>query len=215
MSTKFEENVKKAYQQRAYDTARNDYGRYFEALEKHPRLLVGTEVPAIGKEGMEVLRSSEDAREWQEAVKSLLVQEINSTAETQMQEATVFLETIHASIDLFKNNPDLIPGAKGFDRSLADQFAAMAKPYELRDEETKKLLGYSIPVQPIIDNLRAQRKAQTPATPPKPAAPAAAPSAPPSSGPPQAGIPSKAGSSSEREDFSTLFGTIGLPNLQI
>ena len=33
--------------------------------------------------------------------------------------------------------------------------------------------------------------------------------------PPQAGIPSKAGSGAEKEDFSTLFGTIGLPNLQI
>ena len=33
--------------------------------------------------------------------------------------------------------------------------------------------------------------------------------------PPQAGIVSKAGNSTEKEDFSTLFGTIGLPNLTI
>ena len=34
--------------------------------------------------------------------------------------------------------------------------------------------------------------------------------------PPQAGIPSKAGNSGDGpEDFSTLFGTLGLPNLRI
>jgi hypothetical protein len=211
LSTKFEENVTKAYQQQAYETAREEYGNYFEALEKHPRLLVGAQVPAIGKEGMETLRSTEDAKEWQEAVKSLLVQEIRSTAQAKVEESREFLSTVHASIDLFKNNTDLIPGAKGFNRKLADQFAAMAKPYEVRADG--KLQGYSIPVQPIIDNLRAQMKAAEP--PAAPQTPAAAAPAPPSAPPPQAGLTSKAGSSSEREDFSTLFGTIGLPNLQI
>jgi len=159
---------------------------------------------------METLRSSEDAKEWQEAVRSLLVQEIRTNAQTKIEESSDFLETVHASIDLFKNNPDLIPGAKGFNRGLADRFADMAKPYEVRVEG--KLQGYSIPVQPIIDSLRKQM-----APPPAPATqtPAAAPSPPPKAEPPQAGIPSKAGNSSEKEDFSTLFGTIGLPNLQI
>jgi len=165
-------------------------------------------VPAIGKEGSETLRSSEDAKEWQEAVKSILVQEINERAQTGVEESKGFLEAVHASVDLFRNNPDLIPGTKGFDRNLADQFAAMATPYEIRVEG--KLQGYSIPVQPLIDNLRGRLKAQ-----PKPAAPAAAPSAAPPVDPPQAGIPSKAGSSGEKEDFSTLFGTIGLPHLKI
>ena len=162
---------------------------------------------------METLRNSEDAKEWQEAVRSLLVAEIRSSAETKLDENRDFLDTIHASIDLFKNNPDLIPGARGFNRALADQFAALAKPYEVRDEDDNGLLGYSIPVQPIIDQLRAQQKAaQAPA-----ATPAATPplQPKPKPDPPQAGIPSKAGSSDEREDFSTLFGTIGLPNLQI
>lgn len=185
---------------------RDEYSKYFEALEKHPRLLVGTQVPAIGRDGMETLRDSADAREWQEAVKGILVQEIKAEAQSKMEQNSAFLETVHASIDLFKNNPDLIPGTRGFNRGLADSFAAMAAPYEVRVEG--KLQGYSIPVQPIIDNLRRQQ--------PKPAAPAPAP-APQQrrADPPQAGIASKAGSSSEREDFSTLFGTIGLPNLQI
>jgi len=213
LSTKFEENVTKAYQKQAYDIAREEYGQYFEALEKHPRLLVGTQVPAVGKEGMETLRSSEDAKEWQEAVKGLLIEEIREQATAKMEESAEYMQTVHASIDLFKNNPDLIPGTKNFNRQLADQFAGMMEPYEVRVEG--KLQGYSIPVQPIIEKLRAQLK--TAAAPsPAPAAPPAAASAPrPAPEPPQAGIPSKASSGAEKEDFSTLFGTIGLPNLQI
>ena len=171
-------------------------------------------MPAIGKEGMETLKNSEDAREWQEAVKSLLVAEIREQATTKMEDASDFMQTVHASIDLFKNNPDLIPGTKNFDRKLADQFAGMMEPYEVRVEG--KLQGYSIPVQPIIEKLRANLKAAAPAPPVAGAAPpAAAPSPRPAPEPPQAGIQSKASSGAEREDFSTLFGTIGLPNLQI
>jgi hypothetical protein len=210
LSTKVEENITKAFQQQAYEQAREEYGNYFDALEKHPRLLVGAQVPAIGKEGMETLRSSEDAKEWQEAVRSLLVEEIRSGAQSRIEESSGYLETVHASIDLFKNNPDLIPGTKGFNRALADQFAGMMKPYEVRVEG--KLQGYSIPVQPIVESLRKQLAATAAPAPP---APAAVPATPPSPEPPQAGIPSKAGASSEKEDFSTLFGTIGLPNLQI
>jgi hypothetical protein len=213
LSTTFEETVTKAYQQEAYEGVKKDYANYFEALEKHPRLLVGAQVPAIGKEGMETLRSSEDAKEWQEAVRTLLVAEIRAKAETRIEASKPFIDTVHASIDLFKNNPDLIPGTKGFNRTLADAFAAMVTPYEIRDETDKKLIGYSIPVQPIIEQLRKQQAAPAaaPATPPVAPAPTAALPA----DPPQAAITSKAGNSAEREDFSTLFGTIGLPNLQI
>lgn len=162
---------------------------------------------------METLRNSEDAKEWQEAVKSLLVGDIRERATTKMEESADFLNTVHASIDLFKNNPDLIPGTKGFNRQLADQFAGMMEPYEVRVDG--KLQGYSIPVQPIIEKLRANLKTPAVSLPSQPVPPAAAPSALPRPEPPQAGIPSKASSGAEREDFSTLFGTIGLPNLQI
>lgn len=220
MSTKIEENIVQGFQQEAFEQARKDYENYFEALEKHPRLLVGTEVPAIGKEGMERLKDSNDAKEWQEAVRSILVQEIRETAQTKLEGSQQFLQTVHASIDLFKNNPDLIPGAKTFNRPLADAFAALATPYEIRQDG--KLQGYSIPVQPIIDNLRSQQaaRAQTAGSSPATQQPAPGAAAPPAAvqraaEPPQAGIPSKAGASSEREDFSALFGTIGLPHLQI
>ena len=196
---------------------REEHSNYFEALSKHPRLLVGTQVPAIGREGMETLRDTADAREWQEAVKSLLTEEINDRAQRDIEENSDFLTTVHASVELFQNNRDLIPGTKDFDVELANRFAQMAAPYELRVEE--KLQGYSIPVQPLIDSVRKQLQAErsakpaTSATPAAPAKPAAPPPAP--ADPPQAGIPTKAGNSANTEDFSTLFGTIGLPNLQI
>lgn len=213
LSTAIEKNVSEAFQRTAFEAVQEEHPQYFEALDKHPRLLVGTDVPAIGKEGMERLTSSEDAREWQEAVKSILVQEINARAQVQIDESRDILETVHAAVDLFKNNADLIPGGTGFDRQLADQFATLAAPYEVRVDGM--LRGYSIPVQPIIDNLRSQLVATRTAA---PAPPAVAPTeARPAEvvEPPQAGIPSKAGNSSEKEDFSTLFGTIGLPHLQI
>jgi hypothetical protein len=159
---------------------------------------------------METLKNSEDAKEWQEAVKSILSQEIKARADAKMEESRDFLETVHNSIQLFQNNPDLIPGTKGFDRELADRFAAMVKPYEIRVEG--KLQGYSIPVQPIIDNLRQQAK-PAPKTPPPAARPAQSQA---QSEPPQAAVTSKAANSGEpAEDFSTLFGTIGLPDLRI
>lgn len=200
---------------------KTEHKQYFEALEKHPRLLAGTQVPAIGREGMETLRDAADAKEWQDAVKSILVQEVRDRAGREMEGSADFLNTVHASIELFQNNADLIPGTKGFDKDLANRFATLATPYELRVDG--KLQGYSIPVQPIIDQLRSQiatersaKAAASPATPTSAAKAGAATSTPAApADPPQAGISSKAGSSSEVEDFSTLFGTIGLPNLKI
>lgn len=208
---------------------REEHAQYFAALEQHPYTMIGAEVPAIGREGTQVLGSTEEAREWQDAVKHLLVGEVRSRAEKALDESGDFLTTLHASIAIFQENADLIPGTKEFDTELANRFANLATPYELRVEG--KLQGYSIPVQPIINNLREQlvkeRAAKTaPAAadpPPAAGAPAAGAAAatgspavaPAAAGAPQAGIGAKAGNSSEKEDFSTLFGTIGLPNLQI
>lgn len=217
MSTSLEEAITTQLRQQAFYATRAEYENYFNALETHPRLLVGTQVPAIGKDGMETLRDSNDAKEWQEAVRELLIQEIDDGVRKLADAAAPQIQMLHASIDLFKNNKDLIPGTKTFNKQLADEFAKIAQPYEVR--QGGKLRGYSIPVQPIIDGLRS--KMSKPATvesagSPVPAStPPGADGTPPTPEPPQAGIPSKAGASSEREDFSTLFGTIGLPNLQI
>lgn len=207
---------------------KTEHAKYFEALETPPRALVGKQVPrADGQEGMETLRSTEDARDWQEAIKHLLVTEIKDRAGRAMEDNADFLNTVHASIELFQNNVDLVPNTKGFDKELADRFAGLAKPYELRVDG--KLQGYSIPVQPIIDQLRTQlvseraAKAESgsPTTdPPAAGAAASTPAAPAAPAavaePPQSGIPSKAGASDDGAgDFSTLFGTLGLPNLRI
>jgi hypothetical protein len=203
---------------------REEHKQYFDALEQPARLLVGKQVPRIdGEDGTETLRDTADVKDWQEAVKSLLVQEVRDRASRALEGQSEFLQTLHASIDLFKNNSDLIPNTKDFDVALANRFATMAKPYELRVEG--KLQGYSIPVQPIIDSLRQQIVAERAAGAQAPAAAAggkpnspagSAPAAGQQADPPQAGIQSKAGAGADAaEDFSTLFGTIGLPNLRI
>ena len=130
-------------------------------------------------------------------------------------------KTLHSSIELFQNNSDLVPGTKEFDKELADRLTEMAKPYESRVDG--KLIGYNIPLQPLVEMVRGQlkeaRAAKAPAQPPAgaPAAPQA-PAQPPARKPapaPQAGIPASAGTSAEANDFSTLFGTIGMPELRI
>ena len=185
-------------------------------------MLVGTQVPALsGAEGqMETLRDASDAREWQDAVKALLTEEVRERATKSAEENKGILDTVHASIELFTKNKDMVPGTRQFDRQLADRFSSMVKPYELRVDG--KLHGYTIPVQPLIDQLRAQLGIERAAAPATAATPAAAATGRPAGTPapagdaPQAGIGSKAGSSSEdADDFSTLFGTLGLPNLRI
>ena len=198
-----------------------EHPKYFEMLGKHPYMLAGQQVPRLdGSEGMETLRDAEHAKQWQEAVKHVLVEEVRDRTTKAIEGDRGYLDTVHQSIKLFQDNADLMPGTKDFDRELADRFAAIAKPYEVREDG--KLRGFGIPVQPLIDQLRttlhAERAAKTAAgapgasTPPAgaPAVPAgggtAAPS--PAAEPPQAGITSKAGSADTAEDFSTLFGTI-------
>lgn len=229
--TALEERTTKTYQADALEEVKAEFPRYFEALEQHPRLLVGQEVPRPDGKGMETLRDSSDAREWQEAIKAVLVAEIKDRASRKADEARPTLQVLHDAVGMLQNNPDLVPGTKQFDRELADRFVALAKPYEMRVDG--KLYGYSIPVQPIITHLRAQltteraAKAAAAAAQPAQAAQAAqtaqaaqaapaAQTAQTAPAAPQAGIPSKAGAGAEpAEDFSTLFGTIGLPNLRV
>lgn len=209
-----------------------EFPKYFEALRAHPRALIGQQVPSVVGEGTEVLRDSQDAKDWQDAVRQVLSEEVRDRVQRRSEEATPTSSTLHASVELFQRNADLVPGTKEFDRELATQFTKLAKGFEVRNEGGK-LQGYSVPVQPLIDQLRAQLLSSRAAAPaPTPPAPTAAPVAPQvqpgaqvQSAPatptapaeaPQAGIPAKAGSSSEgADDFSTLFGTIGLPNLRI
>ena len=198
------------YKQEGLEALEAEYPKYFEALNKHPRLLVGTEVPSLRGEGTETLRDSGDAKEWQEAVRSILQDDLKRRVAARSDESQGFLRTVHSSIELFQNNADLVPGTKQFDRELADEFIKLAKPYEVRNGDDK-LIGFQIPVQPLIDSVRQRLAASRTAPPPAPPAPPA----PEETHQPQAGIPAKAGNSGEgAEDFSTLFSTLGLGGLR-
>lgn len=225
MSNALESSTLKIHQDAAFAEVKTEFSKYFEALTKHPRLLVGTEVPAIGREGMETLRDSADAKEWQDAIKSVLSDEIRSRAEKALDADAPMMQTLNSSIELFQNNADLVPGTKQFDKELADQLIKVAKPYELR--VNGKLHGFTIPIQPLVDQLRSQitagratAKAQSAAAAQQaaPGSTTGAPAkvdAPPAAEAPQAGIRSRAGASSEAEDYSTLWSTLGLSNMRI
>ena len=222
MSTALETGTLELHQTAVVTEVRAEFPKYFEALDKPARALVGEQVPSLSGEGMVTLRDTNEVRDWQEHLKHLLTSEVRDRLGRRMEESSEVLQTVHASIELFQNNPDLVPGTKQFDRELADTFVRMAKPYELRVEG--KLQGYTIPVQPLVAQVRSQlvasRAAATaaaaaPAGAGAPAKPNPAPAAAAPAPGPQSGIPAKAGSTGEHDDFSTLFGTIGLPTLRI
>lgn len=148
---------------------RTEYGRYFEAIGQHPRALVGQEVPSATGQGMERLRDAADAASWQDAIKHQLAQEVQARVEGRQEDMRETFATIHSSIDLFRNNGDLVPGTKQFDKELADEFVKLAKDYELRSDG--KLIGYSVPVQPLINSVRSQLASRRSAAPAAPAAP--------------------------------------------
>ena len=176
---------------------------------------------------MEVLRDSADARDWQDAVRQKLADEVRERAARKADDVKPMMGTLHASIDLFKNNPDLIPGTKQFDPEIAKQFVELAKPYELRVDG--KLHGYTIPVQGMVTQIRQQIAAgRTAAAAAAPAATQGTPTAQQQRAAeqarntqgqfdgPQAGIPNKAGNSADTgDDMSTFWGTLGLPNLTL
>lgn len=227
MATAFEEKQTKALEQEALAAVRTEYAKHFEAIAKPARLLVGQEVPSLTGPGMERLRDSADAQDWQNTVKQLLAEEVASRVEKRKDGMRDVFAVVHSSIDLFRNNHDLIPGTRSFDKELADKLTESLKDYELRSNG--KLIGYSVPVQPIVNAVRASlvasRAAAAAAPPAAPApasqggaaAPAGAPPtatavSPASEQPrdaqgrweaPQAGIPTRAGQSSDgKEDIA-------------
>lgn len=170
LATKYEETQTKTLERESLAAVQQEYGKYFEAAGKPARMLVGQEVPSLTGPGMERLRDSADARDWQEAVKQMLVGEVESRVEKARDAQRDVSTAIHASIELFRNNTDLIPGTAEFDKDLADAFASQVKDYVVKGPNGK-IVGYMVPVQPIINALRAQLAAtRTAAT----AAPAAA-----------------------------------------
>ncbi len=210
MSEALETRFTQSFQQQAIAEAQENYPHYIEKLQMHPLELVGKELPSIdGSDEPLTFRTPEEVAQWQEAVKVILQREMESSVVDRQNETNEILDVVHSSIQMFQANPDLVPGTKGYNKELAIQFTKLAEPYALR--MNGKLTGYSIPVQGLIDRVRAQVSAK-PA-----AAPASTPAKPaPPASKPQAGIPSKAGGGGgKEEDFSPMWKALGITNAPI
>jgi hypothetical protein len=210
----------------AVDYVRTEYKGYVDLLDEPARVLVGTQVPSLkDPQKMETLRDVADVESYQDAVRKTLGKVVQEQISRNQDDTRGTMEMLTRSAELFQNNPDLIPGTKTFDKELADQFVAMAKDFEV--ELDGKVIGYSVPVQSFITNIRtrlvAQRAAAAAAQPSaqqqqaanQPRTPAGQFTTPPANQP-QAAIPNKAaGGGAQGEDLSTLFGTLGNPDFTI
>ena len=212
--------------QSAVTDVRTEFAPYIEAVEQAPRYLIGKQVPrADGTEGTETLLDAQDARDWQDEIKKQLGREVTRRIEAARAENNGMMEVLNNSVQLFQSNPDIVPNSKQFDKELADEFTALIKPFEVRND-TGKLVGWKVDVKPMLVTLRQQLNNRRVAS-------AASTSAPPQGTPtaqqeraaaqprneggqwtnpdaPQAGIPSSAGQSgNDGENLDALFGSLG------
>ena len=212
--------------QSAVTDVRTEFAQYIEAVEQAPRYLIGKQVPrADGTEGTETLRDAQDARDWQDEIKKQLGREVTRRIEAARAENNGMMEVLNNSVQLFQSNPDIVPNSKQFDKELADEFTALIKPFEVRND-SGKLVGWKVDVKPMLVTLRQQLNNRRVAS-------AASTSAPPQGTPtaqqgraaaqprneggqwtnpdaPQAGIPSSAGQSgNDGENLDALFGSLG------
>ncbi|QDP44865.1 hypothetical protein SEA_ARAXXI_46 [Microbacterium phage Araxxi] len=211
----------------AVTDVKTEYAQYIEAVEQAPRYLVGKTVPrADGAEGTETLRDAADAREWQDEIKKQLAREVQSRVQQGRDANRNTMEVLTNSIEVFRGNPDILPGAKQFDKELATRVADLVRPYAVKTADDK-MAGWSIDVRPLITSARqalAAERAAKPAAPAKAAEPTAqqqrAAQQPREQGKfaghpadaPQAGISSQAGQSGDDgEGLDALFGTLGFP----
>ena len=200
------------HRQAVIQEAREALAPQINALNTHPRLLVGTQVPSLTDDKMITLRDSQDAADWQSALSVLINQEVDARVEARAEESRDLLVTLKQSIELFQKNDDFVPGTKQFDKELVDRFAEIAGQYALRIDG--RLTGYSIPVQPIVDSLRKQIQAERRGRPAVGTVPAPVQGRPRSVAAPQAGIRSKAGASGdsqEANDIEALWNTLDGP----
>ena len=180
-------------------------------------MLVGDQVPSLKRQGeTEILRDSNDAKDWQDGLRHMIAMQVSQRAAGYAEESKPLISTIQSSVELFRRNPDIVPGTKEFDPELATRFINMAKSYEHREGD--KMFGYRVDVQPLVANIREQLKTERAARPAQPStqtarqAQAANQSRDQGTGrfdAPQAGIPSRAGMSGEdSEDFTAFWSTL-------
>lgn len=201
--------VKETARQESLTAMRDEYATYFNLVETPPRMLVGKSVPSLDPDkDTEIIRDANDARDYQEAAKSLLAKELGSRVQANVAEQSTHLQVISQSVDMLQKNPDLLR-----DKQLADRVATLIKPYEYRKDG--KLYGWSVNVVPLVDQVRQQLQSERAAgaagklpAPVAPAAPAAQPSSPPAPAP-QQGLKSSAGMQAPQEGFDQLWSTLG------
>ena len=212
MGEALEERFTASFEAQAVEQAQEDYPQYIEMLQLHPMELIGKELPSIdGSDDPVTFRTSAEVADYQEAVKTILQRELEQSVEQRRTESNEVLDVVHASIELFQNNPDIVPGSKGYNKQLASEFVKIAEPYALK--LNGKLTGYSIPVQGLLDQVRARVKAAPAGAAPakKAVAKKAAPGARP-----QAGIQSRAGASGDSaEDYTPMWKALGIDSAPI
>lgn len=186
---------------------RTEFSTYFDIIEAAPRMLIGKQVPSLDPEkDTEVIRDANDARDYQEAAKSLLAKELGSRVTAAVQEQGEYLQVVSQSIDMLQQNPDLLR-----DKVLADRVAALIKPYEYRKDG--KLVGYSVNVIPLVAQVRQQlqtERSTAGAASTGASVPPVAPAVPTPPAPaPQQGLRASAAQSSQPEGFDQLWSTLG------
>ena len=212
------ERAEESYRARALEEIRSEVApEFLQALDQHPRMLVGDQVPSLKRQGeTEILRDSNDAKDWQDGLRHMIALQVSQRAAGYAEESKPLISTIQSSVELFRRNPDIVPGTKEFDPELATRFINMAKSYEHREGD--KMFGYRVDVQPLVANIREQLKTERAARPAQPSTQtarqtqAANQSRDQGTGrfdAPQAGIPSRAGMSGEdAEDFTAFWSTL-------
>jgi len=185
------------------------------AIRAHPMQLVGDTVPNVKNGEGQVLRTAQEAKDWQDAVRHILGTQVNSRTEALLNDARPILSVVQDSISLFRSNKDLVPGTKEYNPELARRFIKIAKPYLYEAEG--KALGFRVDVQPLVDSIREDLGTQAP-TPTARQEQVAGQARTPEGkfDAPQAGIPSRSGNSGvEEEDFGAFWGTVHMPNMNI
>ena len=157
-SAKITERMENQFKSQAFKELEDELDpQFIDTLRLRPMQMVGMEVPSLtpgaSPDAKIKILDSQMARDWQEAVSGLIEDEVQAKVRTRQDELRPMTSVIQESILLGQNNPDLIPGTKGFDKELAARFVKFAKAYEVKT--AKGVIGYGVNVQPLINELRA------------------------------------------------------------
>lgn len=216
-SGKLVENSQAAFREAAWQEIQSTIDpTILQMVNEYPRRMIGETVPSLKGEGTEVLKDSRDAEDWQNGVKHVIENQVNSQAATLQEESRPLLSTLQDSITMLRSNKDMVPGTKEYNPELAKQVLKMASSYLYKVDG--KAIGFRVDIQPLIDSVREQLKSQAPATATARQEQAAGQTraADGTFEAPQAGIPSRTGmSGTESEDYTAFWSAVGQPGMQI